>query len=416
MQSAPLKITIVTPSYNQGPFLERTLRSILDQNAPHLQYIVVDGASDDDSPAIIQKYADQLAWSVSEKDKGHADAINKGFSRSDGDVMAWLNSDDMYFPWTLQLVREIFEKFPDVEWLTGIPVLWNSNDQLIDNHKGEAYINKWDFMGGRYQWIQQESTFWRRSLWNKAGGRIDDSGTLMIDGELWTRFFKHAELWRIETLLGGYRLHGTNRAHTSADQVEIEMKTFCDMLRREANQAEKKTLDEYLALAAENRTGEIHHPCCRYPVIRWSMVTNSWEKDVVFKRHGWSFATTHVVEPKLQFEDSNDLTYEKLAYHFYRSKWTEVCEKSLFRSFCWEAWLYKRAYKRAKKKLKRNRQFVGLSNVLSSYTPEAIEAALFAFHDRRFEKIRRNTIPWQLRADAWVARCLRDRLAHESTQ
>ena len=285
MESEPLKISIVTPSFNQGPFLERTIQSILDQHDPHLQYVVVDGASSDDSPAIIQKYADWLTWSISEKDKGHADAINKGFSHTDGEIMAWLNSDDMYFPWTFQLVREIFERFPDVEWITGIPVLWNSKDQLIENHKGKAYLNKWDYMAGRYEWIQQESTFWRRSLWNRTGGRIDDSGTFMIDGELWTRFFKHAELWRIETLLGGYRLHGTNRAHAAANRVEEEMTSFCEVFKTEASEDDKATFDQYLKLSAENRTGELDHPCCRYPVIKWSMVTNSWEKNIVTKRH-----------------------------------------------------------------------------------------------------------------------------------
>jgi glycosyltransferase involved in cell wall biosynthesis len=285
MESEPLKISIVTPSFNQGLFLERTIRSILDQNDPNLQYIVVDGASDDDSPAIIQRYADNLAWLISEQDQGHADAINKGFSHSDGEIMAWLNSDDMYFPWTLQLVREIFEKFPDVEWITGIPVLWNTKDQLTENHKGKAYLNKWDYMAGRYEWIQQESTFWRRSLWNRAGGRIDDSGTIMIDGELWTRFFKHAELWRVETLLGGYRLHATNRAHSAAERVEEEMKSFCDTFKMEATEDERWTFDQYLKLSDENRIGDLHHPCCCYPVIQWSMVTNSWEKSVIYKRH-----------------------------------------------------------------------------------------------------------------------------------
>ncbi|MGL4399478.1 MAG: glycosyltransferase [Luteolibacter sp.] len=304
MESTPLKISIVTPSYNQGEFLERTIRSILDQNDAHLQYIVVDGASGDDSPAIIQKYADRLAWSVSEKDSGHADAINKGFSHSDGDVMAWLNSDDMYFPWTLQLVREIFEKFPDVEWITGIPLVWNSNDQVIENYKGEAYLNKWDYMSGRYQWIQQESTFWRRGLWNRAGGRIDDSGTLMIDGELWTRFFKLAELWRVETLLGGYRLHDTNRAHAAGNRVEEEMTSFCKILRMEANEEEKNILEQYLELPVENQTDELHHPCCLYPVIQWSKVTNSWEKDLVCKRHDRTSATTAVPEFEQQADDS----------------------------------------------------------------------------------------------------------------
>jgi glycosyltransferase involved in cell wall biosynthesis len=329
METLPLKISIVTPSFNQGSFLERTIRSVLEQNDPRLQYIVVDGASEDDSPAILQKYADRLAWSVSEKDTGHANAINKGFSHTDGDIMAWLNSDDMYFPWTLQLVREVFERFPDVEWITGIPALWNSNDQLIENHNGKAYLNKWDFMGGRYQWIQQESTFWRRSLWERTGGRLDDSGILMIDGELWTRFFNHAELWRIETLLGGYRLHETNRAHSAADQVNEEMTSFCDSLRTHASDADKKTLDDYLKFLAETPTGLLHHPCSRYPVIHWSMDTNSWAKNIIYKRHEWTSATIQTPESDLETDESGHLVGIKKAYHTYSGHETDAYEESL---------------------------------------------------------------------------------------
>lgn len=286
----PLRISIVTPSYNQGGFLEATLRSVLDQNDPDLQYVVVDGGSKDASPEIIRKHAARLAWWVSEKDRGHADALNKGFARTDGEIMAWLNSDDLYFPWTFRLVREIFEKFPEIEWLTGIPTLWNAQNQLIDVHKGDSYLNKWDFMGGRYQWIQQESTFWRRSLWEKSGAKIDDSGTLMIDGELWSRFFRHAELWRAETLLGGYRLHGTNRAHAALGTVEKEMSAFCARMREESSPADRAAFDSFLALRQENPKREFHHPCCRYPSVFWSMESNAWEKGTVHKSHEWPSA------------------------------------------------------------------------------------------------------------------------------
>src|SRR5688572_24212441 len=106
--SSALKVSIVTASYNQGPYLEAAMLSVLNQPRVNVEYIVVDGGSTDESPEIIQRYSDRLAWWVSEKDKGHADALNKGFAHSTGEIMGFLNSDDMLTPWALSVVEEIF--------------------------------------------------------------------------------------------------------------------------------------------------------------------------------------------------------------------------------------------------------------------------------------------------------------------
>ena len=114
------KISIVTPSLNQGQFLEETIRSVLLQGYPDLEYIIIDGGSTDDTLKVIQRYESLLAYWISEKDEGMYNAINKGFSIATGEIMAWLNSDDKYTPWALNVIGDIFRKLSEVEWVTSL--------------------------------------------------------------------------------------------------------------------------------------------------------------------------------------------------------------------------------------------------------------------------------------------------------
>jgi len=224
-------ISIVTPSYNQGRFLEDTIRSVIDQKYPHLEYLIIDGGSTDNSVDIIRKYESQLAYWTSEPDKGQYDAINKGFSKATGDVMAWLNSDDKYNPWAFQVVGNIFASLPEVEWISTLfPTCMDDKGEVffcysLDGfsrdgfQKGEYCPGKhWHFKGS----IQQESTFWRRSLWERAGARVDNTLHYAGDFELWARFYQHAELYGVPSPLAAFRKHQNQKTAQHLDLYLIE--------------------------------------------------------------------------------------------------------------------------------------------------------------------------------------------------
>lgn len=228
------KISIVTPSYNQGRFLGETIQSILDQNYANLEYVIIDGGSNDCSVDIIKAYEKQLHYWTSEKDEGHGHALNKGFSHTTGEIMAWINSDDKYTPWSFKIVAEIFTQFPNVMWIVGFNSWWNSAGVMTSASRVPKNI--YDFLLGNYAWIQQESVFWRRELWEKAGGYINQDYKLMVDGELWTRFFLHAEFYSVDCILGGYRVHSENRAKHKNLQCLQEMTNAISVMRKKCSE------------------------------------------------------------------------------------------------------------------------------------------------------------------------------------
>jgi len=213
-------IAIVTPSFNQADFLEAAMRSVLSQNYPSLQYVVIDGGSTDGSAEIIARHRGQLYDSAIGPDGGQYDAINKGFAKTDGEIMGWLNSDDMHMPWTLSVVGEIFAEFPDIQWLTTrFPIRWDAAGRAVACRDAAGY-SKESLLAGETlpgaglpgTWpVQQESTFWRRSLWEKAGGRLDADLDAAADYDLWLKFARHADLVSVGVPLAGFRRHGDQK-------------------------------------------------------------------------------------------------------------------------------------------------------------------------------------------------------------
>lgn len=234
------KISIVTPSFNQAEFLEATIQSILSQNYSNLEYIIIDGGSTDRSIEIIKKYEKYLHFWCSAPDRGQYDAINKGFSHSTGEIMGWLNSDDMYLPWVLKTVSSIMSELPQVEWLTTLlPSFldWHgfcTGFWSISGYSKESFLGGSYLPGGRQSigCIQQESTFWRRSLWCRAGSHLRTDLKLASDFDLWSRFFCHAELYGLGTPLGGFRIQ-SNQKSRQVEQYTIEAEDSLSTMRQQ---------------------------------------------------------------------------------------------------------------------------------------------------------------------------------------
>lgn len=215
------RICVVTPSYNQAQYLEATICSILYQEYPNLEFIIMDGGSSDGSLEIIKKYEPWLTYWQSEPDEGQYQAIRAGFAHSNSQILTWLNSDDLFFPWTLRTVAEIFAQLSDVKWL--------SSSVSVNVDETGANIGFW-FRGGlNRRWffedrplaekhfIQQEGTFWSRDLWEQTGKNFDSTLHDAGDFELWARFWQYADLVTTATPLGIFRRHA--RQKTSQHQL-----------------------------------------------------------------------------------------------------------------------------------------------------------------------------------------------------
>jgi glycosyltransferase involved in cell wall biosynthesis len=225
------RITVVTPSYNQGGFIEATIRSILLQAYPNLEYIIVDGGSTDGSLDIIRKYEPWITAWVSEPDRGMYDAINKGFARSTGEIMAWSNTDDVFLPGAFLTIGSVFRQLPEVQWLTSLyKVQWDENGHETRRYQVKGFNRRAFYRGrnllGRNPYatfmIQQQSTFWRRSLWERIGGRVDDTMDLAGDFDLWARFYQHAELYGLDEPIGVFRSQPNQKTAKYAQEYLAE--------------------------------------------------------------------------------------------------------------------------------------------------------------------------------------------------
>ena len=281
------KISIVTPCFNQKEYIGECIESILSQQYPNLEYIIIDGGSTDGTVDIIRQYADKLHFWMSASDSGLYDALNKGFSYATGEIMGWLNSDDILHRKSLFTIGQIFSDLPQVQWLQGYPCVIDSNGRVVYHRPQRS--TKYSFYLKEYHdgiFIQQESTYWRRDLWVKSGSCISTEYKYAGDFELWIRFFNFAKLYNSQALLGAFRVRKGQLSEINLKEYLME----CDVvIDRYAKLLTAKELAEIASMKRLQNRRRVSSILRRFGVIS----TTAYEKPVSVN---FDFKTSGFVE------------------------------------------------------------------------------------------------------------------------
>jgi glycosyltransferase involved in cell wall biosynthesis len=211
-----LKITIITPSFNQGDFIEETICSVINQNYSNLEYIIIDGGSEDNTKDVVKKYSDRIAYWVSEKDKGQSNAINKGFEKASGDIIAWLNSDDLYCENAIKDVVKLFNENPDVDIIYGDVINFNeTGKELYVANQFELF----DFFS-RVS-LHQPGVFWRKKVIDEVG-LLNESLHYCMDYDFWMRIFFNYKSLKTDIVFSRFREHDQSKTNNSPLALYVE--------------------------------------------------------------------------------------------------------------------------------------------------------------------------------------------------
>jgi len=283
-------IVVATPSFNQAPFLEATIRSVIDQNYPSLEYVVMDGASTDGSVEILERYSSRLTAWRSEPDDGQFHAVGKCLALGRGEIMGWINSDDVYVADALEVVGEVFTRFPQIEWLTTLyPLHLDERGRIIRADQVRGF-SKEGFMAGEHLpepgafalgHIQQESTFWRRSLWERIDGRIDPEFPIAGDVVLWAQFCQHAELVGLAAPLAAFRIHGAQRiARAEREYHRQGVQALIKYGGHPGNRSNRLLREVASRMPfASHRALERLGVMRRASVVEWDITTRDWKME-----------------------------------------------------------------------------------------------------------------------------------------
>ena len=218
------KISIVTPSFNQGRYIEQTILSVIDQNYPNLEYIIIDGGSTDNTVEIIKKYEKHLSYWVSEPDKGQTDAINKGFAKCTGDIFNWINSDDYYEPGVLLRLGELFISNPSTEVICGNEWYFHDSDPLVKVLHTGSTIRKSIYETIREGIIVQPATFFKIAC-IKDFFPLDNSLRYLMDRQLWWNYllqYGQQNIMQTDIVFTNFRLHAASKSVSEANYFETE--------------------------------------------------------------------------------------------------------------------------------------------------------------------------------------------------
>jgi len=219
------RITIVTPAVCPAEqHLEPTIRSVMYQCYPNLEFIVIENGVSAERLEVLKKYRGHFLWQTCPPDTDCCAALNMAFEKASGEILGWLEPGDMLLTNGMHVIGSVFASFPDVEWITGRPFNFSPSGMPT----GLKHLERWSrirFLAGGNKYIHRETTFWRRSLWDRAGGSLATEYGLAGEFEMFVRFFRHARLYSVDALIGGYRTHPGNH---SADGSHGEYNQICD--------------------------------------------------------------------------------------------------------------------------------------------------------------------------------------------
>ena len=222
MQNYPT-ISIITPSYNQAAYLEQTIQSVINQNYPLIEYIIIDGGSSDGSVEIIKKYSEHIAHWISERDSGQSYAINKGLRMATGEIVCWLNSDDLMEPNALDRVSRFFRENVNAQFLYGDGIIFYENKEKLIQNCRPGKVDK--FLLSYCDPIQQPSTFWRRKIHNEIGF-INESLQFVMDWDFFMRVALSYDLYYLPISFSRYRIHDAHKTGVGGGRRSEEIMTF----------------------------------------------------------------------------------------------------------------------------------------------------------------------------------------------